>query len=342
MGVVSWAPQFQNGDDALIPYLADYDGMGHYLHPVACAKLQQMSADYQATFGNAITISEAFRNIDTQWYYWNLYQSGQGNVAAYPGNSTHGEALAVDINSWVYGSSTGTPQHAWLRTTAENYGWDWYLVGQPSGESWHFNYIGDLSETAGGDVTPFDPEEAEIMGAAQDILDAIERARVDAVGRQDNTIIPTLNSVSQAVGQISGYADAVKAAVRKEGRGRLYFDSGLTGAEYTEATSPREMVAKVTDGFIYALNGDPVARQGQINSLRTTHYLLIDAAEVAEGLPTAQFNNVIEMANGHLRRIAAEVVRQMAPGAETAETTYTVVPNGVDPTPVLAEVPTAK
>ena len=64
---------------------------------------------------------------------------------------------------------------------------------------------------------------------------------------------------------------------------------------------------KITDGFIYPLNPDPVARVGQVNSMRNTHYLLVDAAEKFEGLPTAQFDNLVEMANGHLRRLAAAV-----------------------------------
>lgn len=124
----------------------------------------------------------------------------------------------------------------------------------------------------------------------------------------------------------------VKVAVRREGRARLYFDAGPTGKEFTETTAVRAVAAKVTDGFLYPLNPDPQARVGQVNSLRNTHYLLIDAAETFEGLPTGQFNNMIEMANGHLRRLAAAV----AEGADGVAVTPTHTLGDALPTRALS------
>lgn len=342
MSAVSWAPQYQNGQIP-VSILTDYDGLGHYLHPAAASTLHQMSNDYAAAFGTDITISEGYRTIDTQWYYWNLYQSGQGNVAAYPGSSTHGEAIAVDINSWVYGSSTGTDRHQWLREQGPNYGWDWYLVGQPSGESWHFNYIGSTSDWAGGGGTPIEQDDDEMLSLeAQQWMERMVHDQVDAVMRDveiPQRIVPQVtDSVVPQINQsLNTITEAIKVGIRREARGRYYFDSGLTGTEYTELTAPRAVIAKVTDGFVYPLNADPNLRQGQVTSLRNTHYLLIDAAEVAEGLPTAQFNNLLEQANGHLRRLAAEVVRQIQ-GGETPAYTVATVPANVNPTPALPQV----
>jgi hypothetical protein len=125
----------------------------------------------------------------------------------------------------------------------------------------------------------------------------------------------------------------IKNAIRREGRARLYFDAGVDG-KIPENQSRRAVAAKVTDGFIYPLLDDPVQRAGQIASLRTTGYLLIGEPERWIPLRTEQFNNMVEMCNGHLRRIAAEVVRQLAGGATPPTTPAT--PRGTSlPTRVL-------
>lgn len=73
----------------------------------------------------------AYRSYDEQVYFWNLYQSGQGNLAAYPGTSNHGLGKAIDLASWSmkvildrFGSRVG-----WKKIEAFN-------------EWWHYNYVG--------------------------------------------------------------------------------------------------------------------------------------------------------------------------------------------------------
>lgn len=155
MSKVAWAPQYDNGSTALLPLLVDWDGLGHELHPEAAGQLTALDAAFFAVFGKHITISEAFRDLPTQVYFWNLYQLGQGNVAAYPGSSSHGEGVAIDINSWVYLNSTGSAEHQWLRANAPSYGWSWDAVGRPSGEPWHWNYLfGTRTVVAGNIITP--------------------------------------------------------------------------------------------------------------------------------------------------------------------------------------------
>jgi LAS superfamily LD-carboxypeptidase LdcB len=39
----------------------------------------------------------SYRTYSEQQYFWNLYQSGKGNLAASPGTSNHGWGLAVDV-----------------------------------------------------------------------------------------------------------------------------------------------------------------------------------------------------------------------------------------------------
>ena len=39
----------------------------------------------------------SYRTYDQQVHFWNLYQSGRGNLAARPGTSNHGWGNAVDL-----------------------------------------------------------------------------------------------------------------------------------------------------------------------------------------------------------------------------------------------------
>lgn len=73
----------------------------------------------------------AYRSYEEQQYFWNLYQSGQGNLAAFPGTSNHGWGKAIDLASWSmkvildrFGARVG-----WKKIEAFN-------------EWWHYNYVG--------------------------------------------------------------------------------------------------------------------------------------------------------------------------------------------------------
>lgn len=73
----------------------------------------------------------SYRDYATQVYFWNLYISGQGNLAARPGTSNHGWGNAVDLLS------------PWMRTWVDAHGrhFGWSKVEAPS-EWWHVNYTG--------------------------------------------------------------------------------------------------------------------------------------------------------------------------------------------------------
>jgi hypothetical protein len=135
---------------------------------------------------------------------------------------------------------------------------------------------------------------------------------------------------------IDASTERVKEAIRRDSRARLYFDAGLDGLT-PESASNRAMAMRVTSGFIYPLASNPADRAGQVKSLRGhtgVHYLLIDKNEAFEGLATAQFDNLIEMANGHIRRIGADVLHQLD-GSEIPETTSTEPRGSAEPTRVL-------
>lgn len=73
----------------------------------------------------------AYRTYEQQVYFWNLYQSGKGSLAAHPGTSNHGLGLAVDL---------ATPQ---MRSVADQigskYGWAKRWSDAPS-EWWHLKW----------------------------------------------------------------------------------------------------------------------------------------------------------------------------------------------------------
>lgn len=76
----------------------------------------------------------AYRSYERQVYYWNLYQSGQGNLAARPGTSNHGWGNAIDLAS--------IPMRGVVDRLGKNYGWR--KVEAPS-EWWHVNYVGGFN-----------------------------------------------------------------------------------------------------------------------------------------------------------------------------------------------------
>lgn len=80
------------------------------------------------TFNGA---DSAYRSLDRQRYYWALYQSGRGNLAAYPGRSNHGEGIAGDLNDAAQQALRDGhgKQFGWAKTEAMNESWHWNFVG---------------------------------------------------------------------------------------------------------------------------------------------------------------------------------------------------------------------
>lgn len=75
--------------------------------------------------------NSGYRSLDMQRYYWSLYQSGRGNLAAVPGTSNHGWGRAVDLAApWM---------RSWIDAHGARYGW---RKTEAPGEWWHVNYVG--------------------------------------------------------------------------------------------------------------------------------------------------------------------------------------------------------
>lgn len=71
-------------------------GGGYYLEISAAAAFNAMSRE-----AGGIHVVSAYRTYERQMYFWNLYRSGRGNLAAYPGTSNHGWGRAVDLASYA-------------------------------------------------------------------------------------------------------------------------------------------------------------------------------------------------------------------------------------------------
>jgi peptidoglycan hydrolase-like protein with peptidoglycan-binding domain len=76
----------------------------------------------------------SYRTYAEQEYFWNLYQSGAGALAAYPGTSNHGWGIAVDLaEPWM---------RDWIDAHGAKYGW---RKTEAMSEWWHVNYVGGVS-----------------------------------------------------------------------------------------------------------------------------------------------------------------------------------------------------
>jgi hypothetical protein len=73
----------------------------------------------------------SYRTYAQQVYLWQLYKSGRGNLAAYPGTSNHGWGLAVDF---------ATPHMRWIVDQIGGpFGWSKSWSDAPQ-EWWHIRY----------------------------------------------------------------------------------------------------------------------------------------------------------------------------------------------------------
>lgn len=127
---------------------------GVYLQPDAARRVVSMMAPFLKATGLPLKSIEGYRDFATQVYYRNLYLTGKGNVAAVPGTSKHGEALADDF-AWPMTSWT-TPGQTWFRAHEAQYSQS-SSQGVADGEPWHKVDVGSHTTTAGGGATPLPP-----------------------------------------------------------------------------------------------------------------------------------------------------------------------------------------
>jgi cell wall-associated NlpC family hydrolase len=114
--------------------------LGVYRHALRCdaaASYREMNAEYQATFGRPLCITDSYRSLGAQVaaFY------SKPALAAVPGTSNHGWALAVDLCDGI--NVFGTPQWTWMTQHAGRFGFVQPAWAGPRGdkpEPWHWEY----------------------------------------------------------------------------------------------------------------------------------------------------------------------------------------------------------
>lgn len=142
---------------------------GYRLESTAAAQFMRMrQACYDATGcwinpAPQYDIPSSYRDLSAQWAAWNLYQSGRGNIAAYPGGSNHGWARAIDLTGY---ENTSNGVWAWLQLHAAEFGYSnatGAATGTPPGERWHWECLTNPGTTiAGGNAKPLQEDEDDM------------------------------------------------------------------------------------------------------------------------------------------------------------------------------------
>jgi cell wall-associated NlpC family hydrolase len=132
-------PQWGGWANGRIPAeaLCKLAASGHALRCDAAASYAQLDAAYTAEFGTPLRITDSYRAFGAQVaaYY------SKPALAAVPGTSNHGWALAVDLGGGV--NVAGTPQWTWMTANAARFGFvqpDWAGPGGEKPEPWHWEY----------------------------------------------------------------------------------------------------------------------------------------------------------------------------------------------------------
>ncbi|MGY1805627.1 NlpC/P60 family protein [Blastococcus sp. SYSU D00922] len=110
---------------------------GHKLRCDAAAAYGQLDAAYTAAFGTPLCITDSYRSFGAQVTAF----ATKPKLAAVPGTSNHGWALAVDLCGGI--NVSGSAQWTWMTANAARFGFvqpDWASPGGEKPEPWHWEY----------------------------------------------------------------------------------------------------------------------------------------------------------------------------------------------------------
>jgi cell wall-associated NlpC family hydrolase len=110
---------------------------GHALRCDAAAGYAALAHAFAAAFGSPLCITDSYRSHAAQVTAFRLKPA----LAAVPGTSNHGWALAVDLCGGI--NLAGTPQSAWMAANAGRFGFvqpDWARQGGEKPEPWHWEF----------------------------------------------------------------------------------------------------------------------------------------------------------------------------------------------------------
>ncbi|UOY03900.1 NlpC/P60 family protein [Blastococcus sp. PRF04-17] len=114
--------------------------LGVYRHALRCDAAHSyklMSEAFQEAFGSRLCITDSYRSYASQVSAY----ARKPALAAWPGTSNHGWALAVDLCGGI--NVAGSPQWNWMVANAGRFGWvqpTWAAPGGEKPEPWHWEY----------------------------------------------------------------------------------------------------------------------------------------------------------------------------------------------------------
>lgn len=138
MGPGAWGG-FANGQ---IPAtsLCPLDAAGQLLRCDAAVAWNGMSTAYQVSSGSPLCITDSYRTLDAQV----RLRAEKPTLAAVPGTSNHGWALAVDLcEPGRGGMGFSTATYLWLKGNPGGFGFThpaWAEPGRGQEEPWHWEY----------------------------------------------------------------------------------------------------------------------------------------------------------------------------------------------------------
>ncbi|MGY1833798.1 D-alanyl-D-alanine carboxypeptidase family protein [Blastococcus sp. SYSU DS0510] len=109
----------------------------HALRCDAAAAYAQLDAAYEAEFGTPLQITDSYRSFSAQVAAFHAKPA----LAAVPGTSNHGWALAIDLGGGV--NVARTPEWNWMTANAARFGFvqpDWARPGSEKPEPWHWEF----------------------------------------------------------------------------------------------------------------------------------------------------------------------------------------------------------
>jgi peptidoglycan DL-endopeptidase CwlO len=114
--------------------------LGTFRHALRCdaaASYGQLNAAYTTAFGTPLCITDSYRSLASQI---SAFQR-KPKLAAVPGTSNHGWALAVDLCGGI--NVSGSVQWTWMTANAARFGFvqpDWAAPRGEKPEPWHWEY----------------------------------------------------------------------------------------------------------------------------------------------------------------------------------------------------------
>jgi len=114
------------------------------LHSARCDAAEafgDLTAAFRERFGHDIAVTDSYRSFADQV----AAKAAKGFLAATPGYSNHGWALAFDLGSGI--DDYSSPQYAWLKANGYRYGFfhpTWAEPDSPDfskAEPWHWQYV---------------------------------------------------------------------------------------------------------------------------------------------------------------------------------------------------------